>query len=353
MNKHNHQSPVLCKYLGLTECGEDGPRRKVRLYPFTQGTFRATPPSALNDVLSETKCLAYFNEFSPSDLHVTKQDLQLRSITGEEPSENLILRELKGSHNFPRYTPDKFPDLFDGDIISKEEFEYDEFLQIITRINRTLINSVSRQFGVLSLAQNCLDPLMWCHYSENGRSVCIEFDPENAYFTENTPKPVSYTPDDRLHFSYFEGIMRINGLLVWDNLPVKEQEQRLIKDWPKYFSEEQCRQATLYSKSESWAYENEMRIAYPFSTCKLIKRNQLDFIANPSTSIYCTEIPFSAFKSVYLGYAISSEDREAVINEIKKNSELSHVAVFDVYACPSGVLRTKEVSLATTQNIKS
>lgn len=352
MNKSNHQSQVLCKYLRLTECGEDGPERKVRLAPFTEGTFRATQPSALNDVLSETKCLAYFNEFSPSDLLVTKKQLQQLNSAGGEPSDDCVLRDLKGSYNFPRMTPDVVPGLFDGAKISKHDFQYSEFLRAITAINTNIIKSISQRFGVLSLAQNCLEPLMWCHYSENGRGVCIEFDPENTYFNQNKPELVSYNPDARLHFSYFEGTMRINGIPIKHSLSAQGQELQLLEHWSKYFSEAQLKQAILYSKNECWSYENEIRISYKLSTCKLVRAKKRQFF-NRSNGIFCAEIPFSAFKNVYLGYAISSEDREAVINTIRQNSELSHVTVFDVYPCPSGVLKTSVASLATTPNIES
>lgn len=109
MDKNNELGHVLCKYIGLTECGEDGPKRKVRLTPFTKGTFRATQPRALNDVLSETKCLAYFNEFSPADIKVTKKRLQQDNLDGGEPSDEYVMRDLKFSYNSPRYTPDIFP----------------------------------------------------------------------------------------------------------------------------------------------------------------------------------------------------------------------------------------------------
>lgn len=352
MNKNNELGLVLCKYIGLTECGEDGPKRKVRLTPFTKGTFRATQPRALNDVLSETKCLAYFNEFSPADIKVTKKRLQQDNLNGEEPSDEYVMRDLKFSYNSPRYTPDIFPGLFDGKKVSKTDFEQSEFLNVITAVNSTLIDDVSRNYGVLSLAQDYLDPLMWCHYSESGRGICIEFDTEHSYFFQNKPLPVSYDPADRLQLSYFEGAIRINGIHIKRNSTAESQTAQLTEELTKYFDEQQIKNAILYTKNRQWAYENEKRITYSLGDCQLTKRNCEGFFINRAEAIYCAEIPFSAFKNVYLGYAITLEDREMVINAIRQNNQLSHVTVFDVYPCPTGILRTKKISLAADEKSK-
>lgn len=345
MNKSNNLQPVLCKYLGLTECGENGSNREVRLAPFKDGTFRATQPCALNDVLSETKCLSHFNTFSPADIKVTRETLKRRNWAPNfEPTEDDILRELKSSYNSESYTPDRFPGLFDGPAVSKNEFEQSDFLKAITAINSKLIDIISLNYGVLSLAQDCLDPLMWCHYGSNGKSICIEFDPEHPYFFENPPLPVSYNPSDRLHFSYFEGAIRINGVYIDASETADGLTDLLIKEFEGNYSEQQLKQAILYTKSEPWIHENEKRITYPLNRCKLVKRNCDGFFVDRAKAIYCVEIPFSAFKSVYLGYAISPEDREAVVNSIQQNCDLSHVAIFEIYPCPTGVLKKRRVS---------
>lgn len=153
MSKSNDLEPVLCKYLGLTECGENGSNREVRLAPFKDGTFRATQPCALNDVLSETKCLSHFSTFSPADIKVTREKLKLENWPPNfEPTENDILRELKNSYNSESYTQDRFPALFDGPAFSKGEFEESEFLQAISVVNDNIIKiPLSQSLTILQI----------------------------------------------------------------------------------------------------------------------------------------------------------------------------------------------------------
>ena len=138
--------------------------------------------------------------------------------------------------------------------------------------------------------------------------------------------------------------MRVNGVYIKRGSNANDQIDELEQELTIYFSEQQINQSILYTKSEQWAYENEKRITYPLDKCKLTKRNCDGFFVDRAKAIYCTEIPFSAFKNVYLGYATSSEDREAVLNTIRENRELSHVSVFEIYPCPTGVLRTRIVA---------
>lgn len=133
--------------------------------------------------------------------------------------------------------------------------------------------------------------------------------------------------------------MRINAVHIKSNISAQMLAQERVKEWREHFSDKQLIQAILYSKSKQWDYEKEIRITYPLSTCKLKVKSD-----SVLTSIYCAEIPFSAFKNVYLGYAISPEDREAVVNSIQHNCELSHVTIFEACPCPTGALKKRIVS---------
>lgn len=88
-------------------------------------------------------------------------------------------------------------------------------------------SAATDQTGILCLSGAPDVPLMWSHYADSHAGVCLGFDPEASYFA--LAQPVRYT------------------------------RRRSVVD-PTVQSEEQMLDASLYTKSLDWAYEEEWRI---------------------------------------------------------------------------------------------
>lgn len=317
---------TLCKYLSLDS------NRKVRSCIFENGLFRATQPRYLNDVLSESKVLGYFNEFSPKDKELMKKELIKHNLDPDyDPSDETLRRNLMPLGR--RMTTERFPGLkgFTG---GKEttEMDRDEFERLVLRLNGYLVENLSQLVGVLSLAQNCLDELMWSHYASEGRSICVEFDRNHEYFTASKVKGVSYCHEKRLQFSYYEGCRRIHGVKVLSSDNIGTLLDRIFTFINDHIGLEELIRSTLFAKSERWRNEKEMRIVYNLDDCHLVKE-----------SVYCAKIPFSAFKSVFIGYNICEQDKNELIDKISSNSELSHVKVYTVMPSAWDNLKSEQI----------
>lgn len=96
------------------------------------------------------------------------------------------------------------------------------------QIFAALIGSLAiDQIGMLCLSGAPDVPLMWSHYADSHAGVCLGFDPEVSYF--RIAQPVRYT------------------------------RKRSVVD-PSVQNNEQMLDASLYTKSLDWAYEEEWRI---------------------------------------------------------------------------------------------
>jgi hypothetical protein len=86
---------------------------------------------------------------------------------------------------------------------------------------------VTGRVGVMCLSEFHDDVLMWAHYADAHRGVCLVFDPADPFFA--TAQPVRY-----------------------------QTERPQVN--PLVHSPEQMLDAAMFTKSEHWSYEREWRI---------------------------------------------------------------------------------------------
>jgi hypothetical protein len=113
---------------------------------------------------------------------------------------------------------------------------------IIERI-RSAIFGYFKENGILSLSISWRNCLMWSHYADSHRGVCIEYETEGNICKEL--EPVSYKQNDTntLH----------NTIYVSN-----------IKDWAycnSEFSQKEIFRTIFYCKNKRWSYEREWRDA--------------------------------------------------------------------------------------------
>lgn len=141
-----------------------------------------------------------------------------------------------------------------------------ENLQIFSAM---IAHLATDQIGMLCLSAAPNVPLMWSHYADSHMGVCLGFDPKVSHFV--TAQPVRYT------------------------------RSRPIVD-PTVQSKTQMLDASLYTKSLDWAYEEEWRIVLTSGPGKYILQN-------------------NALKSIIVGANISHKNFKEILSWTKALSE--------------------------------
>lgn len=99
-------------------------------------------------------------------------------------------------------------------------------------MNRVLQTGVGERFGLLCLSDNWRSPVMWAHYADKHKGVCLGFDFPEAPDTP-TVRRVEYNPA-RIRF-------------------------KLDRTATRYGIDESYIEALLFTKAKEWAYEREWR----------------------------------------------------------------------------------------------
>ena len=119
--------------------------------------------------------------------------------------------------------------------VGRDEGATEYYLQILGSRIRGLLNRKLGKLGVLSLAGRWSCPLMWSHYADQHRGICIEYDLTDHYFERL--RPITYGADRALPTS---------TLLSWLRENSAEGEERV-------------RETYFYAKAGQWRYEKEWR----------------------------------------------------------------------------------------------
>ncbi|WP_350431810.1 DUF2971 domain-containing protein [Shewanella sp. H8] len=147
--------------------------------------------------------------------------------------------------------------------------------------------------GVLSLAENNSNLLMWSHYARSHKGFCVGFDKKSDFFNR--------TRSIKDEFYYLR--------------KVEYRKDRPISRLTQLSSVE-----LLLIKSEEWQYEQEWRM------CAALTDSSLTIDESPFP-IHLFEFPKTAVKQVILGACMSQNNKDKLLGIIKTNKEYNHVIV--------------------------
>jgi hypothetical protein len=133
------------------------------------------------------------------------------------------------------------------------------------------------QFRVYCLSRHPDSTLMWAHYADSFKGVCLEFIIENTLFCNALP------------ITYFDSYPRFD---VAD-----EDFDESLKP--------------LLDKSSVWGYEDEFRL--------IATEHPVAYTDAPTTRAGLLSLPRGALQSVIVGAAMPAEDRE-VVKRVVANS---------------------------------
>ncbi|CAH6972588.1 conserved hypothetical protein [Vibrio chagasii] len=171
-------------------------------------------------------------------------------------------------------------------------------------------NRFSRNYGVLSLTRQPLNPLMWAHYGDEHQGVVIGFDAKLAGFTD----------EDTCVIPCQYGEIVYSATKPHKNLPTLSSEELMsIGNGIKFNSDSfnLVKRAFLY-KSIEWSYEEEVRVVKDISALPFSyhfgkgRSNAWSKISVAGRPLYCLDMPENAIKEIYLG-------RHVYKNVTKKN----------------------------------
>lgn len=349
---------MLVKYYGLVKDDKyPNTPEAPRISFLSDGLFRATQPKFLNDQ-SEGKFYPYFNEFSPADHEWARKQHNLMSYgipypISQEELENFYLRPTG------LRTGDLSPQILKANTGFESMHAYDisQFDKIVDKFNSLIIELLSSQLGVISLSKSDRNKLMWTYYASEGKGVAVTFNKDHTFFSRFPAVDVSYKLEDRACITYFNGVIRINGFPAksFTNINMSNPMDVFQAAVSDGIDMDKLARCLIAAKTEEWERENEARLIIPTSYCEEfrgnivspllgeIKHPTLEQAFPPYKAVSLKKIPFEAFESLILGYNISSEHKELVINQIKSNANLAHIKVKQARHNNFGDIETFEI----------
>lgn len=109
----------------------------------------------------------------------------------------------------------------------------------------TLFVKQAKKFGILCLTENCESILMWSHYANGHRGLCLEFErtPDNLLGDHDRTGPVSYARlcpvlDNKYQFD--ESNLGQFGLELERLMFVKAKGWRYEREWRTYYRSVDC-----------------------------------------------------------------------------------------------------------------
>lgn len=167
----------------------------------------------------------------------------------------------------------------------------------VKNLNDQIFNVIDNQFGVASLTTSFNNPLMWSHYANSHKGICIEYDLSEDVKDVETLKslliPVKYS-NERVTIDY----------TLMDKIDLKNIEHKGKNDLLKFFI------SGLYTKHFVWKYEDEWR-----SIVAIKEGNR--------------NIQLGKISALYLGNRMEEATTNMMINLINKsNNGLDKVSVF-------------------------
>lgn len=169
---------------------------------------------------------------------------------------------------------------------------------------------------LLCLTETNKDSLMWSHYADSHRGICIEYDlkklKDDNFNLLNHLFPVIYL-DKRFIYRNVESLVESH----------KRLKQSILNE-EEYYGEESLDDIIplFINKGKMWEYEKEWRIIFTMKHLYDIDNQTL----------YRGNIKFKCISAVYLGYRIDSEMKKNIIeicdrisspgNEIKVYQEI-------------------------------
>lgn len=240
--------------------------------------LRFTQPSALNDPFEIKPYIEGLINPKLIEETLTKEIVEkfLNEIEQSEPESWVTLSKL------PSTTPEQLQEM--------QQYVKSLLDKIPTLLNEKLYEKSNREFGILSLASDFHNLLMWAHYTDSHQGFVIEFKKNHLFFNQN------------YHKNNFLGTLQ----------PVTYSKER-----PQDYLHDLTIEKVYLTKSDVWSYEDEYRMFLPLGDATIIQRE----------TIYLFKFPADMISSIYCGSNMLPENLEKILHLRDNKKELSHIQV--------------------------
>lgn len=177
----------------------------------------------------------------------------------------------------------------------KEKFTNEIIQKVKETRNNTLISCFSKRYDSI---------LMWSHYGDMHKGICIEFDRPEKDFLD-----VKYSKK-RCKFDLEDTTRRLLGYML-SNEKVNSNDKNLIK----------CISKPFIIKSLEWKYEEEVRCIFSLSSEGVTNSDELKLYTMPSK-----------IKKIYIGCRANSDSNDfKKIMKVaqEKNIDIVHLKISD------------------------
>jgi hypothetical protein len=297
-----------------------------------KGLIRFTQPSAFNDpfdckpfLQSMTRGLDFSETIKISPLEIDKAFAESKRQNPDLPISPRLERKLRnGLKEFINSLSEQPMERLER-LLEQEDTK--------SLFRDALPRGLDLSIGILSLAEESNNILMWSHYSEDHTGFVIEFDEEHSYF-----KPTFSEANN-------------NGPLIMQKVRYSiGRPERPVINSLKDFEDD----SSWYSaKSAEWQYENEWRMIRPLKhadVCLRLENNAnkyvrlrkprqekpweniqvLEEVLRPERGryIYLFSIPPDCIKAVILGCRMSKKDSRKILRLLSRDKRYSHVKTY-------------------------
>lgn len=259
-----------------------------RIDVLAYGRIRFTQSSALND---------------PFEMQPVFQKYELsREERDEAENSRKEFRDKIANRLDPILRARITEDMLDGlvETYLRGGVEFDQ--QMLEKVRKDLNDSI----GVLSLTEKPDDLPMWAHYAQDHQGFVIEFDETDSFFNKgpaslpHTEQLIVRRPSDEC------GYLR---------------KVEYSRDRPSHLSVlDLTSSMVLQSKSKEWQYEQEWRMLQPLEDADKVEPKE-------SGNIYLFSMPPSCVKGVILGYKMSEENKNRILDLRISDKRYSHLKV--------------------------
>lgn len=204
-----------------------------------------------------------------------------------------------------------------GEELSQEMSSYIDligtaFRSVAPKILRDLESKLRKATGVLSLAEQPDNELMWAHYAGNHSGFVIAFDQNHPFFLPNDD-------DDEA-----------GGLHQIKYTSERPRMEKLLGPSPDFIP-------LFFTKKAEWAYEREWRLVRLVNTADKV-------IENPAGAIYLFNLPPTCVTGVILGCRMLPAQKNEICAFLRTDKRYPHVAISEVETNEDGYgLRIKPV----------
>jgi len=266
--------------------------------------IRLTQPFVFNDPF---ECFPYIKEVTHGE---RVREYLNRYKCSEEEEEKMILeswKEEQEKHPELHMPYDLFEIFLKFKMEQVKHFIYDpvEWIKSMndpvyrSKIVHAIIQTISKEIGILCLTEKMDNLLMWAHYTSNHAGFVIEFDEKHSFF----------------HQGEIAGhLQKVHYSITRPEVTFLDPTLSDMEIFNKWFKDIFC------VKSEHWQYEQEWRMIVLLKKCQNI-------IASEINDVCLFEIPKSCITGIILGCKMSTENKERILNILRNDNGYRHVSI--------------------------